>query len=278
MVLRSDRNLQNCKKSLDNNIHAGHRERLFDLAFENGLDRLTKIQTLETILCYIFPRGDVNPLAHRLLDHFGSLSAVMEADVNELMTVKGMGKVSARKLHLLNEINLVYTLDKMKVNPQFNTFADIYDYLENLLRFKNVEELYFLAIGANKVCINTKLYARGTINMVGISLNDLVLYLASTKAHALVIAHNHPNGSCKPSPQDESAFEKLKNMLNMANCQLLDSFIIGSDGIYSMENHAVARIYMEEEYKNQLDFEKENLEYLQQMQEEREKELKLNTN
>lgn len=268
MVLKDKEKLQINKKPLDNNIHAGHRERLFDLAFENGLDRLTKIQTLETILCYIFPRGDVNPLAHRLLDHFGSISAVLEADVNDLVTVKGMGKTSAKKLHLLNEINLVYTLDKMKVNPKFDTFADIYDYLENLLRFKTVEELYFLAIGANKTCINTKLYARGTINMVGISLNDLILYLASTKAHALVIAHNHPNGSCKPSVQDENAFKKLKSMLEMANCQLLDSFIIGTDGIYSLENHEIARIYMQEEI-NTFEESKSSLEWIQQMESER---------
>ncbi len=256
------------KQVVDKNIHAGHRERLFELAFDNGLDRLSKIQTLETILCYIFPRGDVNPLAHRLLDHFGSISAVLEADVNDLVTVKGMGKTSAKKLHLLNEINLVYTLDKMKVNPKFDTFADIYDYLENLLRFKTVEELYFLAIGANKTCINTKLYARGTINMVGISLNDLILYLASTKAHALVIAHNHPNGSCKPSVQDENAFKKLKSMLEMANCQLLDSFIIGTDGIYSLENHEIARIYMQEGI-NTFEESKSSLEWIQQMESER---------
>lgn len=228
------------------NIHEGHRERLFNLAFDVGLDKLTKIQVLETILCYVFPRGDVNPLAHRLLDHFGTLSAVLEADVNDLERVKGMGKVSAKKLHLLNEINLVYALDKMKVCPKFNSFTDIYDYVENLLRFKTVEELYFIAVGANKKCVNTKLFARGSINMVGISMSDLMMYLASTKAHALIIVHNHPNGNCKPSIQDEKAFETLKSMVEMANCQLLDSLIIGTDGLYSMENKAVARVYLDE--------------------------------
>ncbi len=228
-------------------IHAGHRERLFNLAFEVGLDKLSKIQTLETILCYIFPRGDVNPLAHRLLDHFGSLSAVLEADVNDIARVKGMGITSAKKLHLLSDINLVYALDKMKVNPKFESFADVYDYVENLLRFKNVEELYFIAVGANKACINTKLFARGTINMVGISINDLMLYLASTKAHALIIVHNHPNGNCKPSLQDQTAYERLKSMTEMANCQLLDCLIVGTDGLYSLENKSIARVYLNDE-------------------------------
>ena len=231
-------------KELDEkNIHAGHRERLFDLAFKAGLDKLTNVQMLETILCFVFPRGDVNPLAHRLLNHFGSLSAVLEADIHDVARIKGMGETSAKKLHLLTQINLVYALDKMKVSPKFESFSDIYDYVENLLRFRTVEELYFIAIGANKTCLNTKLFASGSINMVGISMNDLMLYLASTRAHALVIVHNHPNGSCKPSPQDEKAFESLKKMTEMANCQLLDSLIIGTDGLYSMENKSVARVY-----------------------------------
>ena len=235
-------------KKVDENkcIHSGHRERLFNLAFDVGLDKLTKIQVLETILCYVFPRGDVNPLAHRLLDHFGSLSAVLEADIQDLERIKGMGKTSAKKLHLLNEINLVYALDKMKENPKFETYADIYDYVENLLRFKSVEELYFIAIGANRTCINTKLFTRGSINMVGISMNDLILYLASTKAHSLIIVHNHPNGNCKPSVQDEKAFEKLKTMTEMANCQLLDCLIVGTDGLYSMDNKSIARVYLNE--------------------------------
>ena len=116
----------------------------------------------------------------------------------------------------------------------------------NLLRFKNVEELYFIAVGANKKCVNTKLFARGSINMVGISMSDLMMYLASTKAHALIVVHNHPNGNCKPSAQDEKAFQTLKSMTSMANCQLLDSLIVGTDGLYSMENKMVARVYLDE--------------------------------
>lgn len=237
---------QNHKDIDEKNIHAGHRERLFNQAYEVGLDKMTKIQTLEAILCFVFPRGDVNPLAHRLLNHFGSLSAVLEADVHDVARIKGMGEISAKKLHLLTQINLVYALDKMKVCPKFDSYSDIYDYVENLLRFKTVEELYFIAIGADKTCLNTKLFATGSINMVGISMNDLMLYLASTRAHALIIAHNHPNGSCKPSPQDEKAFEKLKTMTQMANCQLIDSLVVGSDGLYSMENKSVARVYLKE--------------------------------
>lgn len=227
-------------------IHSGHRERLFTHAYNVGLDHLQQIQALETILCFVFPRGDVNPLSHRLLDHFGSLSAVLEADVNDIARVKGMGELSAKKLLLLTQINLVYALDKMKVCPKFDSFTDIYDYVENLLRFKTVEELYFIAVGANKKCVNTKLFARGSINMVGISMSDLMMYLASTKAHALIIVHNHPNGNCKPSVQDEKAFQTLKSMTSMANCQLLDSLIVGTDGLYSMENKAIARMYLDE--------------------------------
>ena len=60
-------------------IHAGHRDRLKQRFLEQGLDGFTDIQVLELLLFYSIPRQDTNPVAHRLLDHFGSLSQVLEA-------------------------------------------------------------------------------------------------------------------------------------------------------------------------------------------------------
>ena len=65
-------------------IHKGHRERLKQRFLEEGLDNFTEIQVLELLLFFAIPVKDTNPLAHILLDHFGSLSRVLEADVEEL--------------------------------------------------------------------------------------------------------------------------------------------------------------------------------------------------
>ena len=82
-------------KEIDN-IHRGHRVRLINTVNKCGLDGLSDIQVLEFFLFFVFPRGDVNPLAHRLLDKYKSISGVLEASVDDLKTVKGMGDVSAK--------------------------------------------------------------------------------------------------------------------------------------------------------------------------------------
>lgn len=91
-------------KMINNNIHEGYRKRLIETVSKVGLDNLSDIQALEFILFYIFPRGDVNPLAHRLLNRFNNTATILEASIEDLMEVEGMGKTSSQKLHLILEV------------------------------------------------------------------------------------------------------------------------------------------------------------------------------
>ena len=81
--------------------HAKHRERMRTRFLEHGLDNFADHEVLELLLFYAVPRGDVNPLAHRLLDEFGSLANVLEAETPDLCRVEGMGEKTAAFLHLL---------------------------------------------------------------------------------------------------------------------------------------------------------------------------------
>ena len=76
-------------------IHSGHRQRLRKTALEAGIDELSDIQALELLLFYAIPRRDTNELAHRLINHFGSYSAVLNADYHKLLEVDGIGKNAA---------------------------------------------------------------------------------------------------------------------------------------------------------------------------------------
>ena len=76
-------------------IHEGHRDRLRARFLEEGLENITEIQVLELLLFYCIPRKDTNPIAHALLERFGSLPGVLEAPVSELKKVPGMGEASA---------------------------------------------------------------------------------------------------------------------------------------------------------------------------------------
>ena len=228
---------------MKNNIHEGHRKRLIELASKVGLDNLSDIQAIECILFYIFPRGDVNPLAHRLLKRFNNCATILEASIEDLMEVEGMGKTSSQKLHLLLEIFYYYSLQKTGSNNCLKTIGEFYDYIEQLLRYRSDEELYLFGVNLSGEIINGRRFAKGSSDMVGIELKDIALYISTYKVKAVFLVHNHPNGSCKASSQDISSYERLKGMFNFSGCKLLDSIIIGRDGIFSMEKSSIQRIF-----------------------------------
>ena len=93
-------------------IHDGHRQRLKQRFLEEGLESFTDIQVLELLLFFSVPRQDTNPIAHALLDHFGSLYQVLEAPVEELRKVKGVGEQSALLLSLMNDVARYYQVDR----------------------------------------------------------------------------------------------------------------------------------------------------------------------
>ena len=92
-------------------IHKGHRERLKERFLTEGLDNFTDTQALELLLFYAIPQKDTNPIAHELLAHFGSLSRVLEAPVEELKKVPGISDHSATLLSLVTALSRYYQVD-----------------------------------------------------------------------------------------------------------------------------------------------------------------------
>lgn len=225
----------------EDNIHAGHRERLTQTVYDCGYDKIGEIQALEYVLFYIFPRGDVNPLAHRLLDRYHSLSEVLEAPVEDLMMVKGMGKQSAIKLHLILEIFNRYTENKFMQKGEIKTLGEIYDFLDTLLRFSPLEEFHIIGITSSGKVKGHRLVRKGKINTVAISPQDISLFVATYKVPAVIIAHNHPNGYCTPSTEDISTNSNLDKLCQFADIHMIDDLIIGSDGIYSLKSNTKVR-------------------------------------
>ena len=88
----------------EKNIHAGHRKRAKAEFLARGLEGLPDHRVLELLLFYAIPQGDVNPLAHRLLEHFGSLSGVFNATHEQLTAVKGIGENTATLIRLVTAV------------------------------------------------------------------------------------------------------------------------------------------------------------------------------
>ena len=118
----------------DDVSHDGHRKRLLDLVVNAGIDNMSDIQIVEYMLTYIFPRGDVNPLSHRLLDTYGNLTNIIDASSTDLMTVKGINERSAKKISMLGELFYAYSTAKLRKKCKVDCKADVLDIVEDVLR------------------------------------------------------------------------------------------------------------------------------------------------
>lgn len=215
------------------NMHNGHRERLTSLVLSAGIDGVSKIQSVEFFLTYIFPRGDVNPLAHRLLDKFGSFSNIIDADIGDLVSVEGINTRSAQKIKLIGQIIDFYTLSKLDKNINLQNTGKFLDLLEALLKVQSTENLLFFAISHNFKLVQKKRFDLKRVREVGLSPLELYGFISASNPAYLIVAHNHPDGSAAPSPDDRTAVQFIQSLLEHLECKLLDSFIVGEDGIYS---------------------------------------------
>lgn len=231
--------------------HEGHRERLLNLVYNVGLENVSEVQAVEYFLTYVFPRGDVNPLAHTLLNRFGNFANIVDADYSELMKIDGINDRSAKRIKMIRGFFTYYPFVRMKKRISLKNNREFFRFLSGLLRFEETENLYIFAIDHSFKLLQKRSYDLNNVRQVGIQPMDLYNYISSTKATYLAVAHNHPHGTAEPSKDDHQAVKYIEQLLQNVDCKLLDSFIVGEDGIYSERNDGFIENFDEE---NMIDF------------------------
>ena len=102
------------RSSKKENLHADHRKRVREEFEKHGLDAFPDHKVLEMMLFYSIPRMDTNEIAHELLNEFGSLAGVFDADINALLDVPGIGRESALFIKFLTGLCRRYMIDRNK--------------------------------------------------------------------------------------------------------------------------------------------------------------------
>lgn len=215
-------------------VHGGHRQRLKERFLEQGLDGFTDIQALELLLFYSIPRQDTNPIAHRLLDHFGSLSQVLDAPVEELTSVGGIGQNSALLLHLINEMGRCYLVNRAKREKVLPTIEECARYLQPYFYGRTTETVFLLCLDAKCKVLSCKKVGEGSVNSAGLSVRKVVETALREGASVVVLAHNHPSGIALPSAEDLQTTRRIAAGLNSVEIQLADHIVVVDDDYVSM--------------------------------------------
>ena len=208
--------------------HDGHRARLRT--------------RLELLLFYSVPRANTNPIAHRLLERFGSLSGVLEAPRSELLKVEGVGAASATLLSLIPPLTRRYLMDKNAMGIVLDTSEKRGAYIQPLFIGQNNEQLYLLCLDQKFKLLNCVLLAEGNLGQVMVDMRTILDITLRSNASLVILAHNHTQGFALPSDEDLQITRQIAEALKMISVTLVDHIIVARDDFTSMRDSRVGQM------------------------------------
>ncbi len=215
--------------------HGGHRARMRERFLQTGGAAFAEHEILEMLLYHVIPRADTNGTAHALIEAFGSLSGVLEADLDRLLAVEGVGEKTAEYLSLLGESARRYTVTKLtgeEKSPCLDTPEKLAEFLFPRFLGAQRELAYVLLLDNGMRVLDCFPAASGTVSSVPFSVRQIAERAYTKHAAAVVIAHNHPNGVSVPSAEDVNLTHRLRESLEMLEIALVEHFVF-SERSYS---------------------------------------------
>ena len=214
--------------------HTGHRQRLRQRFCANGLSGFASHEVLELLLGYAIPRQDVNPLAHQLIERYGSLHAVLEAGVADLQRVEGVGEYTAVMLSLFPAVAIKCEETRQGKKEVLRNQDEAQAHCVRLLRGCKEEHCYAVYLSGQMEVLADVLISRGSLREVPSYPRVIVDYALRYNAHAVILCHNHPGGSLYPSAADIVTTQELKQTMERLEIRLLDHFVVVGLQAFSM--------------------------------------------
>ena len=192
------------------NVHAGHRDRLRKKILNSGAKSFEDHEILELILTYVIPRKNTNTLAHDLLKTFGSFSRVLNASIEELTQVNGVGKQAALFINLIsNTIDRYNNSIRMAKKEYIRKPSEVVEYFRKHFSIKNYEEMFVFSTNKNGEVIKINRIEGCDESTIEFTTRDFAQKICSPATFKVAIVHTHPDGSCNPSAHDLIATEYL---------------------------------------------------------------------
>lgn len=227
-------------------IHTGHRSRLKKEFLARGLEGWPEHKVVELLLCYAIPQGDLNPLAHRLVERFGDLSGILDAPIEVLKDVPGMGEHSAVLMKLIPQLCGRYMGQVGGVRAEEAADHTV-DYARLLLPYftgSTRERCCMICLDSRHKVLGVDLVSEGSLDTVPLDARVILETALLRKAKGIVLAHNHVGAYATPSWADMEATRSLVPVLEGVRIQLIDHLIFnGEDYISMRDSGAIAGLF-----------------------------------
>lgn len=215
---------------------SGHRERLKKRYAEGGLGALAGYEFVELLLTYAIPRSDVKPIAKELLSTFGNFRGIIDAELEDLKNVRGMGDSSALFIKSLKDLLSFYHEEELfDTEKTLDTVSKLMKYFRARIGGKSVEILEMVCFDAQLRLIKNgtiKLF-EGSVNSANVDIRKIVETAIRRGASSIAIAHNHPSGNPAPSFDDINFTRKLSQACMPIELNLIEHIIVGKKTCFS---------------------------------------------
>ncbi len=209
-------------------VHEGHRQRKKEQFREHGLDAFADHEALELLLYYAIPRQDTNPIAHRLIERFGSLEGVFSAPAYELQKVEGVGENAATLIRLLFR-SVAVCARAAEGMRSFSTRARTSARISSSCSSASGGRSFTRPVWTRRTMLACYRLAEGSPDQRAFNMRRVVENALNANASLVVLSHNHPSGVALPSKEDNQTTLQIRRALADIGVQLVDHVIV-ADG------------------------------------------------
>lgn len=217
-------------------LHEGHRRRMADRFLTQGLEGFTQHQALELLLFFAVPRCDTNLLAHTIIDNFGSLGNAMDAPLDELIKIPGVGRHTATLIKLIPQMARQYELSKEQDVIVLSDREQAGKYCVKLLTGYARETFYLICLNSDNRVLAAERLSTGTVTETMVSERIVAERVFKHGASRVILTHNHPAGLLMPSPADRAMTRRIVTLLGLLGVEVLDHIIVGRGKFVAMSD------------------------------------------
>lgn len=227
----------------EKDLHKNHRNRVKQKFLNSGFDNFNQHEVLEMLLFYSIPRMDTNGMAHTLIKKYGSISKVFDANIDSLMEVKGISEHTAILIKMIPAIFNIYSADKIDKKQKITNSKEAKKFVSGLFKGLQVENFYIICLDNGNNVIATKKISSGETSKVQVPIRLVTDFVFKNNCNRIILAHNHPTGKAKPSPEDLALTHKLFNSCVLNDIDIIDHIIYSETSVYGfVENGDMERI------------------------------------
>lgn len=217
--------------------YVGHRKRQKDKFLKNPPSSFSDYELVELMLFQSVPRKDVKPLAKELLNKFGNLNNLINATRESLSEIRGMNQNIFMNLKITKELmNRALAAEVINQNV-IASWGALLEYLKFNMSNLQLEQFRVLFLNKKNKLIADEIMATGTIDQTPVYPREIIKRILVHEAGAIILVHNHPSGSAKPSNSDIDLTAQIVNACKTVNVTVHDHVIIGKGEYYSFKTN-----------------------------------------